>query len=123
MFDVLWLSGEMNNVMARIAAYFVIMCPYCAHMCILGWLTMLQKEVLLFLAQKSHFLFLRCQIGVFCEATTKLKFHIGTKPFKKILDHLRWNISQPVYLKPFRLPLMKKINSCQIDRRPAIFEL
>jgi hypothetical protein len=45
MFDVSWLLGQMNNVMPRIAAYFVIMCPYCAHMCILGLLTMLQKEV------------------------------------------------------------------------------
>jgi hypothetical protein len=31
----------------------------------------------------ANFHFLGAEIGVFCEATTKLKFGIGTNPFKK----------------------------------------
>jgi hypothetical protein len=44
---------------------------------------MLQKQVFLFIARKSHFPFLGAKNGVMCEATTKLKFHIATKPFFK----------------------------------------
>ena len=36
MFDVSWLSVQTTNVMARIMTWFVIMCPYYAHTCILG---------------------------------------------------------------------------------------
>ena len=36
------------------------MCPYWAHMCILGWRTMLQAEVFHFVAPKNHFLFSEC---------------------------------------------------------------
>jgi hypothetical protein len=53
--------SQMTNVMARIVTQFMIMCPYCIHMCIIGFLTMLQKEVFLFSARKSHFPFFRCQ--------------------------------------------------------------
>jgi hypothetical protein len=43
---------------------------------------MLHNEGFLFIARKSHFsIFLGAKNGVFCEATTKLKFHIATKPF------------------------------------------
>jgi hypothetical protein len=83
MFDVSWLLGQMSNVMARIEVKFVIMCPYCAHMCILGLLTMLQKEVSLFIARKNIFHFLDAKNKFFCEATTKLKFHIAIKTFFK----------------------------------------
>jgi hypothetical protein len=33
--------------------------------------------------KKSFSIFLGAKNGIFCEATTKLKFHIATKPFFK----------------------------------------
>jgi hypothetical protein len=44
---------------------------------------MLQEEVFLFDARNSQFPFLGAKIGVFCEATTKLKFGIGSNRFFK----------------------------------------
>ena len=83
MFEVLWHLGQTTNVIDRITAQFVIMCPYCAHMCILRCLTMLQEEVFFSSHEKAIFYFRGAENGVFCEATTKLKFHIGTNTFFK----------------------------------------
>jgi hypothetical protein len=44
---------------------------------------MLQKEVSLFIAWKNHFPFLDAKNKFFCEATTKLNFHIAIKTFFK----------------------------------------
>src|SRR3954471_4166302 len=43
--------------------------------------------------------------------------------FTKILDHLIWTMSQQGDPKPFRPPLVKKINSCQIGRKWVRYEL
>src|SRR3954470_4259932 len=73
----------MTNVMARIKAWFVIMCPYCAYTCIMGWRTMLQEEVFLFVAPKSYFPFSEHKKGRFCEATTKWLIQNATTTFYK----------------------------------------
>jgi hypothetical protein len=44
---------------------------------------MLHEEVFLFIARKTFFHFWGAENGVFCEATTKLEFHIGTNTFYK----------------------------------------
>ena len=43
--------------------------------------------------------------------------------FSKILDHIKWPISKPGYLKPIRPSLVKKTNSCRISRKSVRFEL
>src|SRR3954464_14562599 len=73
----------MTNVMDRIKAYFVIMWPYCAYMCIMGWQTMLQEEVFLFIAPKRHFPFSEHKNRRFCEATTKWLIQKTTNTFYK----------------------------------------
>src|SRR4051812_16283317 len=59
------------------------MCPYCAHICIMGWRIMLQEKFFLFEAWKLHFHFPSAKNGAFCEATTKWQFYNGTTTFFK----------------------------------------
>jgi hypothetical protein len=73
MFEVSWLSGQMTNVIARIAAKFLIMCPYYAHMCLLGWLTMMKEKNFLFIVPKSHFPFSECQKRVVLRSNHEMK--------------------------------------------------
>jgi hypothetical protein len=77
MFDVSWLLGQINNFMARIATWFVIMSTH-VH---LGIAYDVAEGSFPFNRTKKPFSIFRCQKGFFCEATTKLKFHIATKHF------------------------------------------
>src|SRR3954465_4051510 len=43
--------------------------------------------------------------------------------FTKIIYHLIWTMSQQGVPKPFRPPLIKKTNSCRIDRKWVRYEL
>src|SRR4051812_32993249 len=73
----------MTNVMARIKAYFVIICPYCAYMCIMGWRTILPEEVSFSSHEKTIFYFPNTKNGRFCEATTKWIIQNATTKFDK----------------------------------------
>ena len=51
------------------------------------------------------------------------RFKMVPPHFSKILGHLKWTTSQPGYLKPFRPPFVKKINSCRIGWKSVRSEL
>jgi hypothetical protein len=58
--------------MTTIIAKFVKMTPYYAHMCILGWQTMLMLGIFIVFAQnKPIFHFVSVKNGFICEGPTK----------------------------------------------------
>ena len=64
---------------------------------------------------------------ILCHIVTIKNIKLGilqkSPNFSKKIDQLTWTISQPGYLKLFRLPFVKKTNSCRISRKSVRFEL
>ena len=74
-------------------------------------------------AKKAFSIFRAQKWRSFVKQPPNGKFNMLPPHFTKILDHLIWTISQQGDLKPFRLPLVKKTNSCRIDRKWVRYEL
>ena len=112
------------QVMTTTTTQFEIMCPYCAHVCILGCKTMLTLGFPSSSHRKSIYHFRRAEKCFFREAATKNVLQNWANPFFiNIRQHFIQN--SPAYFIPkaFRAPLAKQTNSCRFSRKRVKFEL
>ena len=63
------------------------------------------------------------KMGYFVKQPPNERFKMEPPHFSQILGNLKWTTSQPGYLKHFRPPFVKKINSCRIGRKSVSSEL